>query len=228
MSSPARTRAARRSIRPSAPSGRRSSRPARRGERSTARADRPAELALGRSRSGAFPVGGAAFDGPPWARGAPAPSRRRGRRREVARSVEATPFRAIVRGIAIFTAATIAVLGAAFLFALGSAALVGYLLSRQLVRRLERLGGAVEALAAGDLGQRVEDGPRRRGRPARPSLQRDGRAARDDRRGARRPDPRGRGGAGREARAGRQRLPRAADAARLDQRPRRVAADARR
>ena len=54
--------------------------------------------------------------------------------------------------------ATIAVLGAAFLFALGSAALVGYLLSRQLVRRLERLGGAVEALAAGDLNQRVDEG----------------------------------------------------------------------
>jgi signal transduction histidine kinase len=71
---------------------------------------------------------------------------------------EVTPVRAMLRGIFIFTAATVAVVGSAFLFALGSAALVGYLLSRQLVRRLERLGGAVEALAAGDLGQRVDEG----------------------------------------------------------------------
>jgi signal transduction histidine kinase len=129
---------------------------ARRGERSTAELtvlrDGPGPVALG-----AFAVGGAAFDGPPWARGAPAePSAVV----VVGKSEigEASPFRAIVRGIALFTAATIAVLGAAFLFALGSAALVGYILSRQLVRRLERLGSAVEALANGELGRRVEEG----------------------------------------------------------------------
>lgn len=72
---------------------------------------------------------------------------------------ETNLFRAIARGIAIFGAATIFVLGAAFAFAFGSAALVGYLLSRQLVRRLERLSAAVEALAAGQLGRRVEEGP---------------------------------------------------------------------
>jgi signal transduction histidine kinase len=129
---------------------------ARRGERSTAELtvprDGPGPVALG-----AFAVGGAALDGPPWARGAPAePSAVV----VVGKSEigEASPFRAIIRGIALFTAATIAVLGAAFLFALGSAALVGYILSRQLVRRLERLGSAVEALANGELGRRVEEG----------------------------------------------------------------------
>ncbi|HZO31560.1 MAG TPA: ATP-binding protein [Chloroflexota bacterium] len=129
---------------------------ARGGERSTARLavrrDGPGPVALG-----AFPIGGAAFDGPGWAHTAPA--------EQTAVVVvgkseigEISPFRAIVRGIALFTAATIAVLASAFLFALGSAALVGYILSRQLVRRLERLSGAVEALASGELSRRVEEG----------------------------------------------------------------------
>jgi signal transduction histidine kinase len=111
---------------------------------------------------GVYPVGGATTDGPPWMR-APASAADPPGPTDVVvvakTEVSATtPFRSMLRGIAIFTAATIVVLGAAFLFALGSAALVGYLLSRQLVRRLERLSGAVEALAAGDLGQRVDEG----------------------------------------------------------------------
>ena len=129
---------------------------ARSGERNTARLTVRREGA-GPLALGAYPIGGAVVDGPPWLRGGP----------DQATAVvvvakteisEPSPFRAIVRGIAIFTAATIAVLGSAFLFALGSAALVGYVLSRQLVRRLERLSGAVEALANGDLGRRVEEG----------------------------------------------------------------------
>ncbi|MDP8924232.1 MAG: HAMP domain-containing histidine kinase, partial [Chloroflexota bacterium] len=63
------------------------------------------------------------------------------------------------RGLAIFSAASVAVLAAASVFALASASLVGYLLARRLVARLERLGRAAEALAAGDLSQRVEEGP---------------------------------------------------------------------
>jgi signal transduction histidine kinase len=129
---------------------------ARRGERTTDRLTvlrtGPGPVALG-----AYPIGGAAFDGPPWMRsGSAEPSAVV----IVGKSElgEVSPFRAIVRGVALFTAATIAVLGSAFLFALGSAALVGYLLSRQLVRRLEQLSGAVEALANGDLGRRVEEG----------------------------------------------------------------------
>jgi signal transduction histidine kinase len=129
---------------------------ARQGERNTARLTL-ARTGAGPVALGAVPVGGAAMDGPPWMHGGTV---------EptdvivVAKTAvtEVTPFRAMLRGIFIFTAATIAVLGSAFLFALGSAALVGYLLSRQLVRRLERLSGAVEALAAGDLGQRVDEG----------------------------------------------------------------------
>lgn len=129
---------------------------ARRGERSTARLtilrSGPGPVAIG-----AFPIGSTAMDGPAWLH--------RGATDAtdvviVAKSAisEATPLRAMLHGIAVFAAATILVVGSAFLFALGSAALVGYLLSRQLVRRLERLGGAVEALAAGDLGQRVDEG----------------------------------------------------------------------
>jgi histidine kinase len=107
---------------------------------------------------GAFQIGGGAADGPAsWVHGLQTePSAVV----VVAKTEigEVSPLRAIVRGIAIFTAATIAVLGSAFLFALGSAALVGYILSRQLVRRLERLSAAVEALADGALDQRVEEG----------------------------------------------------------------------
>jgi signal transduction histidine kinase len=59
----------------------------------------------------------------------------------------------------IFGAASAAVLAAASIFALLSASLVGYVLSRRLVTRLERLGAGAEALAAGDLSRRVEEGP---------------------------------------------------------------------
>lgn len=135
---------------------------ARSGERSTARLtvrrDGPGPVALG-----AFPVGGTILDGPPWWRTGPAePPAASGQPTVVvvgkSEIGEGSPFRAIVQGIFVFTAATVAVLGSAFLFALGSAALVGYVLSRQLVRRLERLSGAVEALANGELGRRVEEG----------------------------------------------------------------------
>ena len=47
-------------------------------------------------------------------------------------------------------------LAAASLFALASSSLVSYFLSRRLVRRLERLGRAVESFAAGDLSGRVD------------------------------------------------------------------------
>lgn len=64
----------------------------------------------------------------------------------------------VLRGLAIFGAASVVVLLAASLFAIVSSSLVAYLLSRRLVRRLERLGRAAEALAGGDLNQRVESG----------------------------------------------------------------------
>jgi signal transduction histidine kinase len=51
--------------------------------------------------------------------------------------------------------ASLAVLLLASLFALVSAGAVSYFLTRRLVARLERLGRAAEALAAGDLSQRV-------------------------------------------------------------------------
>ncbi|HEV8637483.1 MAG TPA: ATP-binding protein [Chloroflexota bacterium] len=63
-----------------------------------------------------------------------------------------------LRALVFFGAASVAVLAGAFVFALVSAGLVGYLLSRRLVGRLERLGRAVEALAAGELTRRVEEG----------------------------------------------------------------------
>jgi signal transduction histidine kinase len=59
----------------------------------------------------------------------------------------------------IFGAASAAVLAAASVFALVAASIVGYYLSRRLVARLERLGRAVEGLADGDLGRRVDEGP---------------------------------------------------------------------
>jgi len=60
-----------------------------------------------------------------------------------------------LRALAIFGAVSVAVLGAASLFALASASFVAYLLSRRLVATLERLGRAVEELAAGDLAARA-------------------------------------------------------------------------
>src|SRR5919202_5209506 len=46
--------------------------------------------------------------------------------------------------LAVFTAATVAVLAGAFVFALASSSLVGYILARRLVGRLERLGQTAE------------------------------------------------------------------------------------
>lgn len=63
------------------------------------------------------------------------------------------------RGLVFVGAASAAILAAASVFALLSASAVGYFLSRRLVARLERLGRGVEALAAGDLTRRVEEGP---------------------------------------------------------------------
>ncbi|MDQ6675285.1 MAG: HAMP domain-containing histidine kinase, partial [Chloroflexota bacterium] len=51
--------------------------------------------------------------------------------------------------------ATLAILAAAFVFAVASSSLVAYLLSRRLVARLEHLGRAAEALRAGNLAARV-------------------------------------------------------------------------
>jgi signal transduction histidine kinase len=60
----------------------------------------------------------------------------------------------IFRAVAV-VGASLVVLLAASLFALVSAGVFSYLLSRRLVARLERLGRAADALAAGDLSQRV-------------------------------------------------------------------------
>ena len=72
---------------------------------------------------------------------------------------EQSPIHTVLRSIAIFIAATVFILAGASLFAIGSATAVGYILSRRLVRRLERLGVAVEALAHGSLSRRAEEGP---------------------------------------------------------------------
>jgi signal transduction histidine kinase len=59
--------------------------------------------------------------------------------------------------LALVGAASLAVLAAASLFALVSSSLVAYVLAGRLVRRLERLGQAVEAFAAGDFSSRARD-----------------------------------------------------------------------
>ncbi len=64
-----------------------------------------------------------------------------------------------IHSLILAGAASAALLAGASVFALISAGLVGYLLSRRLVSRLERLGHAAEALADGDLSQRVDEGP---------------------------------------------------------------------
>ncbi len=64
-----------------------------------------------------------------------------------------------VQSLALFGFASILVLAAASIFALVSSTGVALLLSRRLVKRLERLGGAAESLARGDLSQRVDAGP---------------------------------------------------------------------
>jgi signal transduction histidine kinase len=61
------------------------------------------------------------------------------------------------QAVAFFGAVSLAVLLAASVFALGSSSLVAYLLARRVVHRLERLGRAAEALAAGQLATRVEN-----------------------------------------------------------------------
>jgi len=63
------------------------------------------------------------------------------------------------RPLLFLGAATVAILAAASLFAFVSASVLAYFLARRLVRRLERLGQAAEALAAGDLTCRVPEGP---------------------------------------------------------------------
>lgn len=60
--------------------------------------------------------------------------------------------------LAFLGAASFFILLGASVFAVIPSSLVGYLLSRRLVRRVERLGRAADALAAGDLSQRVEQG----------------------------------------------------------------------
>ena len=60
--------------------------------------------------------------------------------------------------LAAFGVAVLVVLGASFVFALAASSLVAYMLSRRLVRRLEQLSRAAEALRAGQLGARVPVG----------------------------------------------------------------------
>jgi len=64
----------------------------------------------------------------------------------------------LARGLTVFGFASVIVLAAASIFALMSSSLVAVLLSRPLVKRLEGLGSAVEALARGDLSSRVGAG----------------------------------------------------------------------
>jgi signal transduction histidine kinase len=108
---------------------------------------------------GVYPIGpsGSSTDGPPWLANR--------REQPIAFVVvgkqeltESTPIRALMRGILIFGAATLAMLSSAFVFAFASSALLGYFLSRQLVRRLEQVGLAAESLAAGELGTRIPEG----------------------------------------------------------------------
>jgi signal transduction histidine kinase len=65
----------------------------------------------------------------------------------------------IARGLAFFGAATATVLVLSFVFAMGSASVLAYFLSKRLAGRLEQLGLATESLAAGELDQRVVEGP---------------------------------------------------------------------
>jgi signal transduction histidine kinase len=60
--------------------------------------------------------------------------------------------------VAAFGIATLVVLSGAFVFALASSTLLAYLLSRRLVRRLEELARAAEALRSGNLAARVPVG----------------------------------------------------------------------
>lgn len=60
------------------------------------------------------------------------------------------------RGLVFVSAASLAILAAASIFAFVSANLVGWFLSSRLVGRIERLSDGVEALATGDLSTRVD------------------------------------------------------------------------
>jgi HAMP domain-containing protein len=57
--------------------------------------------------------------------------------------------------VAVLGIATLVGLAGSSVFAIASSSLVGYLLARRLVRRIERLGCAAEAFADGDLSRRV-------------------------------------------------------------------------
>jgi serine phosphatase RsbU (regulator of sigma subunit) len=61
--------------------------------------------------------------------------------------------------LAIFGVGSVVVLAISSVFAILSAGAVGWLLSRRLARRLERLIGAARAFARGDMSRRVEEGP---------------------------------------------------------------------
>jgi signal transduction histidine kinase len=67
------------------------------------------------------------------------------------------PAFGVSRALAFFGAASVAVLLGSSLFALVSSSVVAYLLARRVTRRLERLGAAAQALAAGDLDARVNE-----------------------------------------------------------------------
>ncbi len=60
------------------------------------------------------------------------------------------------RGLVFVSAASLAILAGAAIFAFISANVVGWFLSSRLVGRIERLSAGVEALATGDLSTRVE------------------------------------------------------------------------
>ncbi len=83
-----------------------------------------------------------------------------GQGRQVAAVIVAMPQAAQAQGpglwpLAFFGVATVAVLAAASIFALVASTVVGYILSRRLVHRLERLSETAEILRAGNLGVRV-------------------------------------------------------------------------
>lgn len=65
----------------------------------------------------------------------------------------------VLRMLAIFGFASVAVLVAASLFALASSSVVAILLTRRLAKRLERLGSAAQQFAHGELALRVDPGP---------------------------------------------------------------------
>jgi len=117
-----------------------------------ARSTDPQQLSRERSGAGPAALGAAPIAGP---NGVPVAAV------VVAEAARPPPVEGggILRGLAFFGVASFVVLSVSAVFALASAGVVAYWLSRRLVRRLERLGETVEALAAGDLGRRAEPGP---------------------------------------------------------------------